>query len=81
MQHIQIAESHNDRMSVAEDPFTRVVEQGHGDIETSEYYIKNERMKTTNNFKADDVYCNRPKTMVLIRYQIFNQISINLQRG
>ena len=58
LQHIQIAESHNDRMSVAEDPFTRVVELGDGDIETTEYYIENERMKITNNFKADDLYCN-----------------------
>ena len=49
LQHIQIAESHNDRMSVAEDPFTRVVELGDGDIETTEYYIENERKLPTTS--------------------------------
>ena len=64
LQHIQIAESHNDRMSVAEDPFTRVVELGDGDIETTEYYIENERMKITTTSKQTIFTAIGTKTMV-----------------
>ena len=71
---------YNDCMSLAKDPFTRVVELGDGDIEITEYYIENERMKITDNFKADDLY-NWYKNVVLIRDQILNRISINLQCG
>jgi len=37
LQHVQISESHNDGVSVAEDLFTRVVELGDGYIEITEY--------------------------------------------
>jgi len=52
-------------MSDAEDPFTRAVELGDADIETTECYIENERVKITNNFKIDDLHCNWYKNWVL----------------
>ena len=81
LQHVQISESYNDRMSVVEDQFTRVVELGDWDIETTEYYIENEKWKLPTTSKQIIFTAIGTKPMVLIRYQIFIRISISLQRG